>query len=169
VFLLGAALFSVTAAAQISTVTPIAAPALQKLLPAVDGWKTDGAKADQIVLSPEAPYTFARVDLTKADVRVRLQLSDTGKSPDTLTALAMIVVSMPADFSEDVAGTAIKRLQLKGSPAAEVWDAGKASGEITVVIGGRFVVTVESSTCQGLDPLRGILEALDFKAIEALK
>ena len=48
------------------------------------------------VLSPEAKYTFASVTFTKADLRVKLMLSDTGRAPDGLNALAMMVVTMPA-------------------------------------------------------------------------
>ena len=155
-------------ATQLQTVTPVSASVLQKLLPSVEGWTSDTVRAQQVVLSPEAAYTFALVTLTKGDVKVRLQLSDTGKAPDSLTALAMSVMSMPPDFAGNVAGSTIRRVLVKGSPAAELWDPAKGSGEITVVIGGRFVVAVDSSTCQGLDPLRSVLEAMDFKAIEAL-
>jgi hypothetical protein len=164
--------FSLNAAvirAQIATVTPVPPASLQKLLPSVEGWTPGTVRAQQVVLSPEATYTFASVSLTKGDLRVRLQLSDTGRSPEGLTALAMIVISMPPDFEEDVSGTRFKRTKIGSWPAAEAWESAKGAGEITVVVDGRFVVTVDSSNCGALETLRDVLESIDLKSLASLK
>ena len=51
----------------------------------------------------------------------------------------------------------MKRLVVEGSPAVESWDGQKKSGEIAVVVGGRFVVSLESSKVDDLETLRGLL------------
>ena len=158
-----------SAAAQTKSVPPVAADALQKLLPTVDGWTSGPARADLVELSADTKYSFASVTLTKGDQRVKLTLADTGSNADSLAALATMVVSMPDDYSGDVGEMSIKRSSIGGSPGVETWEAKKTTGEVTVVVGGRFVATVESSKIDSVATLRSILEKVDLKALGALK
>lgn len=156
-------------AAQTKAVPPVAPAALQKLLPTVDGWTSGVARADLIELSPEAKYSFASVTLTKADQRVKLTLADTGFSADCLGALATMVVTMPEDYSGTVGALAIKRTAISGSPGVEAWDPQKTAGEVTVVVGGRFVAALEASKVDSVATLRGMLDKVDLKALADLK
>ncbi len=157
------------AAAQTRTVPPVPPAALEKLLPAVDGWTSAPPRAMAVDVSADAKYTLASVVLTRDDARVKLQLSDTGFSSECLLALAAMVVSLPEDYAGDVGGAAMKRLLVQGWPAVESWDAQKRAGEIVVIVGGRFVVSVEASKADGLDTLRGLLGKVDLKALAAQK
>ena len=150
-------------------VPPVAPAALQKLLPAIDGWTSSVPRADLIELSADAKYSVATVTLTKDTHRVRLSLADTGFSADSLAALATMVVTMPDDYAGEVGGMAIKRMVIGGSPAVEAWDAAKFAGEIAIVVGGRFVVSLEAPKVDGLATLRTILEKVDLKALATLK
>jgi hypothetical protein len=156
-------------AAQTKAVPPVAPAALQKLLPTIDGWTGGVARADLVEISPDAKYSFASQTFTKDDQRVKLTLADTGFSTDSLAALATMVLSMPEDYSGDVGGLAIKRSLIGGSPAVEAWDAKKTAGEVTVVVGGRFVASLEASKIDSLATLRGMLDKIDLKALAALK
>ena len=159
---------AVSAQAQ-KPVPPVAAAALAKLLPTVDGWTSSVPRADLIELSADAKYSVATVTLTKDTHRVRLSLADTGFSADSLAALATMVVTMADDYAGEVGGMAIKRMVIAGSPAVEAWDAAKFAGEIAMVVGGRFVVSLEAPKVDGLGTLRTILEKVDLKALGALK
>jgi len=160
---------ALSGAAQTKAVPPVAATALQKLLPTVDGWTGGVARGDLVEISPDAKYSFASQTFTKGDQRVKLTLADTGFSTDSLAALATMVVSMPDDYSGDVGGLAIKRTLIGGSPAVEAWDAKKTAGEVTVVVGGRFVASLEASKIDSVATLRGMLDKVDLKALAALK
>jgi hypothetical protein len=162
-------LAALTRSDQEKAVPPVAAAALQKLLPSIDGWTSGVARADLVEISPSAKYSYTNVTFTKADVRVKLTLADTGFSSDSLTALAAMVVTMPEDYAGQVGALAIKRMQIGGSPAVEAWDAQKTAGEISVVVGGRFVATVEASKVDSVATLRAILDKVDLKALAALK
>jgi hypothetical protein len=157
------------APAQNKTVPPVAAASLQKLMPAVDGWTAGIARADLIEISPEAKYSVASQTFTKDDQRVRLTIADTGFSPESLTALASMIVAMPEDYAGQVGSLAIKRLLIGGSPAVEAWDAQKSAGEVAVVVGGRFVVALEAPKIDSVATLRGMLDKIDLKALAALK
>ena len=150
-------------------VPPVAAVVLQKLLPAIDGWTSGVARTDLVEMSADAKYSIATVTLTKEGHRVRLSIADTGFSSDSLTALATMVMTMPEDYAGDVGGMAIKRTVIAGSPAVEAWDAAKSAGEVAVVVGGRFVVSLEALKLDSLATLKGILEKVDLKALAALK
>jgi hypothetical protein len=155
--------------AQSKAVPPVAAALLQKLLPSADGWTSGVARADLIEISPAAKYSYASINFTKEDLRVKLTLADTGASADSLTALASMVVTMPDDYAGTVGGLAIKRTLIAGSPAVEAWDAQKSAGEVTVVVNGRFVATAEASKVDSVATLRAIVEKVDLKALAALK
>ncbi len=169
VFLAATAAATAPAALQTKTVPPVPAAALQKLLPSVDGWTSGVERSGEVALSPEIKYTFASVALTKDDLRVKLQLSDTGFSADGLMVLAAMIVNLPEDYSGEVAGAVMKRMLIMGSPAVESWDSQKRTGELAVIVGGRFVVSLEASKVDGLDTLRAILARVDLKALAALK
>jgi hypothetical protein len=96
-------------------------------------------------------------------------VSDTGGSSDSITALAMVVICPPGDYTADSPEQTIKRKQIDGAPAAEIWNTRKNSGEITAVVAGRFVVTVDSSNVDSLQTLREIFAKIDLKAVAALK
>jgi hypothetical protein len=165
-----------TAAAQVSQpaskgaarlVTPAA---LAKLLPAPDGWTRGDVRSGQVEISSECNYTAASVPLTKGEARVKITLADTGSHADVLIALASLVVTLPDDCVQEVPpATTIKRAKINGLPTAEMWDATKLNGEITVVINDRFVVAIEAQKAENLDALRAVLASVDLKALGALK
>jgi hypothetical protein len=164
-----------TAAAQggppASNAAPLVAPAaLAKLLPAPEGWVRGEVRSNQIEISTECKYTTASVPLTKDDTRLKITLADTGSHTDALIALASLVVTLPEDCVQQVPpATTITRTKMDGLPTAEMWDAAKLTGEITLVIKDRFVVTVEAQKAESLDALRAVLAAMDLKALGALK
>jgi len=164
-----------TAAAQtgqpVSKGVRLVTPAvLAKLLPTPNGWTRGEVRSGQIDISPECVYTTASVPLTQGEMRVKITLADTGSHADVLIALATLVVTLPEDCVQEVPpATTIKRIKVDGQPTAEMWDAAKMSGEITVVINDRFVVAIEAQKAQNLDALRAVLAGVDLKALGALK
>jgi hypothetical protein len=169
VFLSAAA---VSPAAYSPTNIELVSPAvLEKLLPAApEGWTRLDVRLKQIDISQECSYTSAGTTYMKDEMRVKLMLADTGSHQEGLLALAMSVVTLPDDhFDQIPPATMIKRMKIDGSPAVEMWDSEKLNGEITVVVGGRFVASVEASKADSLDALKAILKGVDLKALGALK
>ena len=149
----------------------LVAPAvLAKLLPAPDGWTKGDIRSSQIEISAECTYTAACLPLTKDDLRLKVTVADTGSHTEALIALATLVVTLPDDCVQEVPpATTIKKAKVNGLPTAEMWDAAKKSGEISVVVNDRFVVTVEAQKAESLDQLRAVLAGMDLKAVAALK
>ena len=144
--------------------------ALQALLPSAPGWTRRSDQKQQISLSPTCDYTFAAVVLEKEQMRIKVTLADSGRSPDGLMVLATMVITLPEDYKESVPpASTIRRFRVGGEPAAELWDTAKNAGEITVVIDGRFVAILEGFQLESLEPLRTMLEQIDLKKVAALK
>jgi hypothetical protein len=163
---------AVSPAAFSPTNNELVAPAvLEKLLPAApEGWTRLDARLKQIDISQECSYTSAATSYTKDDMRVKVSVADTGAHEEGLMALAMSVITLPdGDVIEIPPASVIKRMKIDGSPAVEMWDSAKLDGEITVVVGGRFVASVEASKADSPATLRAFLTAVDLKALGALK
>jgi len=144
--------------------------ALAKLLPTPEGWTGGDVQLSQVDISSACSYTFARVSYAKDELRVKVTLADTGAHPESLMALASLIAILPEDYDDKVPpATTIKRMKIEESQAAEMWDAEKTTGEITVVVGGRFVVAIEAQTASDLEALRAMLASVDLKALAALK
>ncbi len=144
-------------------VPPVAVTALQPLLPSPAGWTRERSNSDRIPVSDACSYSFADTLYANGDMRVRVTIADTGFGSDSLMTLAMLVATLPDDSVEEVPpATSIARLSYKGFPAATLWDAAKLQGEFTVLVGGRFVASVQGLKADGLDTLRGILDQIDL-------
>ena len=163
---------AVSPAAYSTTNSELVSPAvLEKLLPsAPEGWTRLGARLNQVNISDECSYTSASATYTNGELRVKLMLADTGSHAEGLTTLATSVVTLPDGHVGKIPpATTITRIKIDGSPAAEMWDADKLQGEITVVVNGRFVASVETSKADSLETLKAILAGVDLKALGALK
>ena len=94
-------------------------------------------------------------------MRVKITLADSGMHPDSLMALAPMLVMLPEGYSEKIPpAITIRRLQRDGAQVAERWDERKHDGEITMLVNKRFVASVEGSHVDSLDSLRTILDQI---------
>ena len=156
-----------TAAADSHLVAPAA---LARFLPAPDGWLKGDVKPNQVDDASGCNYTVATVLYTKDAVRVRITIADTGGHAESLMAVASMIATLPDDFDGKVPpATILKRMKIDGSPASEMWDSEKMTGEITVLLGGRFVVAVDAQKADGPELLRTMLALVDVKALASLK
>jgi len=149
----------------------VAPAALEKLLPtAPEGWTRLDVRLKQVDISQECSYTSAATSYTRDDMRVKVTLADTASHEEGLMALAMSVITLPDAYLVEIPpASVVKRLKINGAPAVEMWDSQKLDGEITVVVGGRFVASVETSKADSVATLHAILAGVDLKALGALK
>jgi hypothetical protein len=159
---------SQTPANPVPTLVPVAV--LQTLLPAPTGWTRKSEKASQISLSSTCDYTFAAAVFEKGQMRIKVTLADSGRTEESLSILASMVMSLPDGYTDTVPpASTVRRLKIAGAPAAELWDSAKNEGEITVVVNGRFVAMLEGFQLDSVDTLHTIVEQIDMKKVAALK
>lgn len=149
---------------------PVPVAALEPFLPALDGWTRTRSSGFRIPLSETTGYTFADAWYSRDGVEVRVAISDSAGGEDALIALATVVVLFPDDYSETIEpATRIRRLMIAGFPASERLDRQKREGDLVVVLGKRFVVTVEGRAVDSIDGLTAILERIDLAKLAALR
>lgn len=157
----------VEAREQVSTV-PVAA--LERLLPAPAEWTRVDLTTETVVISADCSHPIAGAAYVQGDMRVKVMLADSGMKADSLMALAPMIVLLPDGYSERIPpATKVTRFQRDGVQVAERWDERKSAGEITMLVGGRFVVAVEGKQITGLDSLRPFLATIDLKQLSELK
>jgi hypothetical protein len=147
---------------------PVAA--LEKLLPAPAGWTRVDTKSDQVVISPECSHPVALASFTQGDMQIKISLADSGLHPDSLMALAPMIVMLPEGYSERIPpATKVERLQRHGMQIAERWDERKGNADITMLVTGRFVVSGEGRHLDSLETLRALVDTIDVKRLAELK
>ncbi|MEO7189803.1 MAG: hypothetical protein ABI051_01955 [Vicinamibacterales bacterium] len=138
---------------------------LKALLPEVGGWTRSGAKGEQ---TTAGPMTLSRTEAVyrKDDSRIELEITDSALSQIVLAPMAMFLGSGYSERSDDGFKRAVK---IKGQPAMEEWNVGSKRGEVTALVGGRFLVHASGDDLTGVEPVRAVVENVDFGKLAALK
>ena len=156
-----------TAKVTVATVSPAA---LRGMLPALDGWTQTRVTAERVDREQECTYAFAEAVYVNGEMKIRVTLADTAKTPDAVMALASLTKTLPDGYTGTVPpATSVERLSYQTFPAATMWDAAKGEGEFTVLVGGRFVAKAEAVHADSLGTLRAVLDRVDLKQFDALK
>lgn len=150
-----------------STVTPAA---LQALLPAPDGWTKVADSARQMAVSAGCDYAAAFASFTRGAARAKVTVADTGGASECLVLLAPMIAALPEGHAETIPpATTIARTRHDYGTAADRWDGADRVADIEVLVGGRFVVTLEGRQLETPDDLRAMLKSIDFKKLADLK
>ena len=137
---------------------------LKALLPEVSGWTRSEAKGEQsnvIVATSRASAVFR-----KDDSRIELEITDSAMSQMILAPMAMFLNSGYSERSDDGFKRAAK---VGGQPAMEEWNVGSKRGEVTALVGGRFLVKATGDDVPNLDPVRAVVESVNLAKLAALK
>jgi hypothetical protein len=150
-----------------SIVTPAE---LQPLLPAPDGWTKVADSARQIAISPGCEYAAAFASYTRGAARAKVTVADTGGAAECLVLLAPMIAALPEGHAQTMApATTVARTKHEYGTASERWDGAERVADIEVLVGGRFVVTLEGRQIESLDDLRAILKGIDLKRLAGMK
>jgi hypothetical protein len=169
VVLVGSAQAPQTGAAA-KVVPTVALKALAALVPDVAGWEKVRTGGNQVTVSSTCGYTFADASFTKGEMKVRLTLADTGFSPDAIDILAALITSFPENHVSTIKpATTITRFKMAENQAASRWDGEKLDGEVTVLVGGRFIASAEGSNLDTIDTLKSFVTGIDLKKLGELK
>ena len=138
--------------------------ALKELLPEVDGWTQSDARGEEVTM-PMA-FSQARAQYTRGDERVELENMDSAMNQLLLAPLSMFLSSGYSERSD----SGFKRgATIGGSPGMEDWNNDSKRGEVTAVVGKRFIVRAEGTGVSDLAPVRQVVEAVDLAKLATLK
>lgn len=146
------------------TAKPVDFEQLKSALPEVGGWTRTNPRGEQVNM----PVAISRAEAryTKDKSRVELEIVDTALSQLLLAPVSMFLGSGYSERSDD----GFKRAAtISGQPGFEEWNNDNKRGEVTAVVGKRFIVKGTGHQVDNLETVRGVVEAVDLGKLAALK
>ena len=146
------------------TVKPVAFEQLEGVLPSPGGWKKGEVEGTSV--SMPIPTANTKVTYTKGETEIDLDITDTALNQMLIAPFSMYLA---AGYETRTSTGYTKGMSLGGQPGYEEWDGENKSGEITVLVGKRFVVRGQGSHLDGMDTLRKVVEQTNFKKLADLQ
>jgi len=137
---------------------------LGEAFPEMSGW-TRGEVTGSSSTFPMA-MSQSEASYRNGDARIKLEVVDAALAQVMMAPLSMF---MTANFSQRSSDGYKKGTTVKGQPAFEEVNTKNDTAEITVVVDKRFIVTSHGSRGTGIDPVRAVLEQMDFSKLTAAK
>jgi hypothetical protein len=145
-------------------VEPVSFQTLQAHLPKVSGWEMDEPEGERMT----APFPFSQVEAKyqKGDARIDTKIVDTGFAQMLIAPWSMMLAS---GYSKESSRGYEKATTVGGNPAFEKWDKASKNGELNVLVGKRFMVTIEGHDVADMKTVQDFASNINFGAIAAAK
>ena len=145
-------------------IEPVAFQTLQTHLPKVSGWEMDEPEGERMNM----PVAFSQIETTykKGEARINAKIVDTGFAQMLMAPWSMMLAS---GYSRETSSGYEKATTLSGNPAIEKWDKGAKNGELDVLVGKRFMVSLEGHDIDDMKQLQDFASNFNFGAIAAAK
>ena len=145
-------------------IEPVAFQTLQTHLPKVSGWEMDEPEGERMNM----PIPFSQVEATykKGDARIEAKIVDTGFAQMLVAPWSMMLAS---GYSRESSSGYEKATTVSGNPAIEKWNKSSKNGELDVLVGKRFMVTIEGHDIDEMKQLQDFASNFNFGAIAAAK
>jgi hypothetical protein len=145
-------------------VDPVSFRDLQALFPTLDGWEK-GKPTGERMTSPFR-YSQAEVTYTKGDSRIQLKMADSGFNQ---LFFAPFALALQAGYEKETSEGYEKSTTIAGQPAFEKWNTESKNGEVTAIVGKRFLVSIEGNDIDDVKALREVVGKIDLAKLAALK
>lgn len=145
-------------------IEPIAFQTLQSHLPKVSGWEMGEPEGQRMTM----PVAFSQVETEyrKGDAQVDLTIVDTGFAQLLIAPWSMMLAT---GFQNETSNGYEKATNIGGNPAIEKWNKRDKRGELNILVGKRYMVTIDGNDVADINELHQFASAMNFNAIAALK
>ena len=145
-------------------VEPVAFQTLQTHLPKVSGWEMEEPEGERMTM----PFPFSQIETKykKGDARIDAKIVDTGFAQMLIAPWSMMLAS---GYSKESSSGYEKATTVGGQPAIEKWNKNSKNGELDVLVGKRFMVTIEGHDLDDMKQLQDFAANFDFGAIASAK
>jgi hypothetical protein len=145
-------------------VDPVSFRDLQALFPDLDGWEKGKPTGERM----SSPFSFsqAEVTYTKGDSRIELKMIDSGFNQLLLTPYAMF---LQAGYEKETSDGYEKSTTVNGQPGWEKWNTEGKHGEVSALVGKRFLVVIEGDDVADAKALHDVAGRIDMARLAALK
>lgn len=145
-------------------IEPIAFQTLQTHLPKVSGWEMDEPQGQRMTMP--VPFSQVETEYRKGDSRIELTIVDTGFAQMLIAPWSMMLA---AGFSNETSDGHQKAASIGGHPAFEEWRTRDKDGTLNILVGKRYMVTLDGHDIADMKELHQFASAIDLGAIAALK
>jgi hypothetical protein len=145
-------------------VEPIAFQTLQTHLPKVSGWEMDEPEGQRMTMP--VPFSQIEADYRNGDKQIDVTIVDTGFAKLLIAPWSMMLA---AGYSNETSSGYEKATTVAGNPAVEKWNSRDKDGELNILVGNRFMVTLDGRELSDVKELHTFASAMNLGAIAALK
>lgn len=145
-------------------IEPIAFQTLQSHLPKVSGWEMEEPQGQRMTMP--VPFSQVETEYRKGDSRIELTIVDTGFAQMLIAPWSMMLA---AGFSNETSDGYQKAANIGGHPAFEEWRTRDKDGTLNILVGKRYMVTLDGHDIADMQELHQFASAIDLGAIAALK
>ena len=145
-------------------IEPIAFQTLQTHLPKVSGWEMEEPQGQRMTMP--VPFSQVETEYRKGDSRIELTIVDTGFAQMLIAPWSMMLA---AGFSNETSDGYQKAANIAGHPAFEEWRTRDKDGTLNILVGKRYMVTLDGHDIADMKELHQFASAIDLGAIAALK
>jgi hypothetical protein len=145
-------------------VEPVAFQTLQSHLPKVSGWDMDEPEGERMTMP--VPFSQVETQYKKGETRIDAKIVDTGFAQLLMAPWSMM---MAAGYSRESSSGYEKSTSLSGNPAIEKWDKSSKNGELDVLVGKRFMLSLEGHDLNDIKQLQDFASNFNLSAIAAAK
>jgi len=150
-------------ASEMKPVDPVSFNALLPLLPAAPAGFTAEEPRGETTAAMGFKISEVERSYTKGDQHLHVKIVD-----GAYNAFIYAGVTMAAQFSRESTEGYEKGVTIDGSPGVEKWSKESRRGELTVVVGKRFLVSVDASPVEP-DFVRTVFASVDRAKLTSLK
>ena len=142
---------------------PVSFRELQGFLPDISGWEKETPKGESMT----APIKFSQAETvyTKEDARIEVKIVDTAMSRMMTLPYQMF---MMAGYSKESDSGYEKATKVGGNPGWEKWDSESKHAEVGVIVGQRFLVTLDGSGTD-VKSVQDVAGKIDLAKLAGLK
>jgi hypothetical protein len=145
-------------------VEPVAFQALQSHLPKVSGWQMDEPEGERMTMP--VPFSQAEGHYKNGEARMTVKIIDTGFAQLLMAPWSMMLAS---GYSHESSSGYEKATTVSGNPGIEKWNKASKNGELDVLVGKRFMVTIEGRDIDGIKQVQDFASGMNFTALATAK
>src|SRR5262249_29370855 len=145
-------------------VPPVDFEKLIALLPDIPGWTKDKPTGE--TTSMGVSVSNAETRYTKGDAHVSLKITDAAFNGLFLAPWRMMTAM---GYSKRNSEGFERATTVGGTPAYEKWTNDSKNGEVTILVGNRFVVEADGSGFDSIDGIRNFVTSVDLAKLAATK
>jgi len=145
-------------------VEPVSTGALRRTLPTIAGWEMAEPRWQSMTL-PIA-YSQVQAEYTRGKAAVEMKVVDTGYAQPLIGPWSMFLAT---GYSRDTGDGYERAISVVGNPGFERFDNGSKRGELNMIAGQRFMVTIGGHDLVDTKVLLEFASKMDFAKVAALQ